>query len=55
MRCRDAIENLHEEIQGERAAKHQLQIENQQLADLTSQLQLREQEISYQISKEADE
>ena len=36
VRCRDAIETLHEEIQGERQAKHQLQQENQELCDLTS-------------------
>ena len=54
LRCRDAIEELHHEIEDERNQKLQLQRELDELNALTGQLKLQEKEFRFELEALAD-
>ena len=48
LRCRDAIEELHNEIEDERNAKGQLQRELQEAHMVINELRMREKELNFE-------
>lgn len=55
LRCRDAIEELHAEIEEERSVKGHLQREIQELQQYAADLQLQDQELQYNLQSHSDE
>ena len=49
MRCRDAIEELHHEIEDERNAKTAVQNQLQDAQNLMNEMRIREKELIYEV------
>lgn len=49
LRCRDAIEELHHEIEDERTAKNALQKELQEAQGMLHDMRIREKELIFEV------